>query len=252
MLLCFLHRVLKDLRQELKEEQERKIRNKEARQRRQLSAARRAQKSGSVDLEKALVLGLVDICPRCGESLEEFESEEACREHLLLCTNEEKHAVYSNKQKLQRHKEEVKEQKRSAQEEAQTQAAFTFLGAQDSQLWLLNDEQVRRRAIDIGVDANGSKEEIIRRIVGRDNNEGASGQLVVRTSKRKPVKDEDHSLVVRKKTKTISADSIPSNLYGLPVAQLRSICAANGLLSALPPKATKDEIISVIEEAIYT
>jgi hypothetical protein len=246
--------VLKDLRLELKEAQERRMRVKEAKRRRHQSASRRATATGSVDLEKALVLGLVDVCPRCGESLEDFESEDACREHLLLCTSEEKHAAYARRKESAARQDESRRKKLESQETAEAQAAFTFLGAHDSQLWLLNDEQIRHRAVERGLDDTGSKDEVIQRLVNRDKNDNdelSSGIAVARRKRKAQCEDSDSAVVIKRKIRSIPADSVPSNLYGMSVSQLKSFCASNGLLSPLAPKATKDEIIATIEEAVY-
>jgi hypothetical protein len=267
-------RVLKDLRLELKQEQERKIKIREAKQRRNQSASRRSEKFGSLNKEKAFVLGLIDVCPRCGESLEEFESEDACREHLLLCNDSDKHASYSRKQKAEQQNEEARKQKVFKQEAAQNQAAFTFLGSHNSQLWLLDDDQVRHRAVDLGVDASGSKEEVIQRIAGGGRGSAHAGAGVGRGSylitngedpstssktgdssrKRKEVGSGDEpgfAIVSKSKARRLHADDLPSNFHSLSAAQLRTVCASNGLLSMLPPKATKDEIISLIEDELY-
>ena len=56
--------------------------------------------------------------------------------------------------------------------------------------------------------------------------------------------------MIRNKSK-ISADSLPSNLHSLSAPQLRSVCAANGLLHLLPKNASKSEILEIIESEVY-
>ena len=45
----------------------------------------------------------------------------------------------------------------------------------------------------------------------------------------------------------IDFEDLPSNLQALSVAKLRAVCASHGILSALPAKASKADIIELLE-----
>ena len=85
-------RVIKETKQSVKAEQERLIKAREAK-------LRRAKRSGGDQLsaettEAAFMMGLSDVCPRCGEDFAEIPEEEQ-RIHLVECTDTQKHRAYS-------------------------------------------------------------------------------------------------------------------------------------------------------------
>ena len=62
------------------------------------------------------------------------------------------------------------------------------------------------------------------------------------------------ALVVSKKRQRITADDLPSNMHSLSAEQLRSVCAANGLLHLLPKDkadVTKYDILRILERELY-
>ena len=86
-------RVTKELKKTIREEQELLIRNREAKLRRaQRSSSKRSDLSA--EEEKAFTLGLIDCCPRCGESFEGYPEEDLQREHLVECMDDKKHAQF--------------------------------------------------------------------------------------------------------------------------------------------------------------
>ena len=131
-------RVMNDMRREVKEEQERRLKTREAKQRR----ASRMSGRGGFDEEKAFLMGLVDCCPRCGESFEGYPDEETQRLHLMDCTDTRKHAAHSEKKAAEAKKQEEKQKKLDAQESVQTAAVWSFLGGETSQLWILVSRSV--------------------------------------------------------------------------------------------------------------
>jgi hypothetical protein len=93
-------------------------RERETKQRRAARATSRGVGSGA-DVERAFLLGLVDACPRCGESLEGYPDEAEQRRHLMECTDTRKHAAHSKAVGKQQAKAAAKEAKRDAQDSAQ-------------------------------------------------------------------------------------------------------------------------------------
>lgn len=87
-------RVVKELKKTIREEQELLIRNREAKMRRaQRSSSKRSELSLQEE-ENAFTLGLIDCCPRCGESFEGYPEEDLQREHLVECMDDKKHAQF--------------------------------------------------------------------------------------------------------------------------------------------------------------
>lgn len=112
----------------------------------------------------------------------------------------------------------------------------------------------------------GDKDDLISRLVTKRKQEGddednAGGRLKGKkmkllgdatSSSSALVKKEKESneLVVRGKVK-ISAASLPSQMHSMTAPQLRSVCAANGMLHLLPKHASKSEILHIIESECY-
>lgn len=266
-------RIIRDLKIELKELQEKRIKERESKQRR----ARLSSRMTDQESERAFMLGLVDCCPRCGEDLEGYHDEESQREHLMNCTDTTKHAEHKKKVAEKVKKEEEKEAQRQKQEDAQTLAAWSLLGSNSSQLWLLDAEHVRQRALAVGVDAGGTKDEIIMKIVTAERErEGAgdgdgderAGQGSHSGHKRKTgssllitdggSSSSSHSTSVSggagvlmkvARRRRLSAESLPSNMHSMGAAQLRSVCAANGIV--VPASASKQEILDMIEDELF-
>jgi hypothetical protein len=101
-------------------------RERETKQRRAARATSRGIGAGSgADVERAFLLGLVDACPRCGESLEGYPDEAEQRRHLMECTDTRKHAAHSKAVGKQQAKAAAKEAKRDAQDSAQVRCSAT-------------------------------------------------------------------------------------------------------------------------------
>ena len=116
------------------------------------------------------------------------------------------------------------------------------------------------------MDIEGDKDDLISRLVSKrkqegDDEDGTGGRL--KGKKMKLLEDatssssalvkiekESNELVIRGKVK-ISAASLPSQMHSMTAPQLRSVCAANGMLHLLPKDASKSEILHVIESECY-
>ena len=188
------------------------------------------------------------IC-RCGESFLEYPDEETQREHLQECTDINKHKANKQKLKEQTLIEEKKRSRQDLEDTAQTEAAFTFLGGQSSQLYLLSEGQVKKRALAMGLTVSDGedKDEVIGRIVAHTSPEGVEeggrqnleyGRGYPSSSHRTdnsqqssliPTSSSSAAVVVAKKRRRLSADEIPAGYHSLSLGQLRSICASNGV-----------------------
>ena len=259
-------RVMNDMRKSIKEEMEKKLKAKEAKMRR---AARSNRGLSMKEKEASFFFGLSDVCPRCGEDFTEMEDEEEQRLHLLQCNDEKKHDLHKEKQKIQESKQKAKEEKRAAQESVQVEAAWQFLGANDSQLWLLDEGQIKKQAKLLNIDSSGDKDDVIERIVQHKASSGSSSSDKNTSGKRKLIThdgsvsstispsgvitiidDDDSRALVSsgaKKKRVVDVDSLPTNFYSMDFAQLRSLCAAHNLRSRIPKDATKSDLIELLE-----
>lgn len=121
------------------------------------------------------------------------------------------------------------------------------------------------------MDTAGDKDDLISRIVaekrnrGDDDDDDEGGRGKVKGGKKlkmlcdsssssssslMKIEEKGNAIVVRGKKK-VSVDSLPSNMHGMSAPQLRSVCAANGLLHLIPKNASKSEILSIIEAECY-
>jgi hypothetical protein len=255
-------RVMNEFRKELKEEQEARIRAKETKLRRASRSRKRADNMTEKDYEKAFMLGLIDCCPRCGEEFEGYPDEESQRAHLMECNDDDKIKKHKRKKVEAAKKEEMKQAQLAKQEAIEMESAFTFLGADDSMLWILDDDQIRNRALDLNLNADGSKKEIIQRIVQRNDKSINPLQLddapSRSTMKRQRLSsDQTHdvvskprndSVVVSKMPPILREDTLPSNLASMSVMQLLSVCASHGILMYIPPNSSKTEILDIIDD----
>jgi hypothetical protein len=183
-------RTMKEIKASIKEDllQKQKLRE-DKRRRAERSAKRGHGVLSQAEKEKAFSMGLADICPRCGEDLSDFEDEEECRNHLMNCTDDNKHKTFQKAQKKKEQKEQRKEHKKQKQDEVETLAGWQFFGGQSSQLWLLNEEQVKEEAKKKGLSIKGDKDDVIERLIEFEQEEEGDGDGTTRRSDRKRLRN---------------------------------------------------------------
>ena len=271
-------RVMKQLRIDIKAEQDQRMKLRDSKMRR---LARQQSKLTDAESERAFLFGLSDSCPRCGCALESLESEEEARQHLAESTDTA--AIAAHKAKLQKAEVAHGEKKRrlDAQADVQAQAAWTLLGGHSEQLWLLSEEQVKAQARRVGVDDGGDKDTVLARIAdatavaereggnrrGAANAAKSSSLLLTDGAARSNPRSRHHSsdpdallatqpsvadgaLVSRRKVR-ISAASLPEGWESLGAGPLRSLCAAHGLLPLLPATPTQADMVDLIDSALF-
>jgi len=234
------NRIIEELKKSVKEEQEQFLKGKEAKLRRNSRA------KSSIDEEKAFTLGLIDQCPRCGEDLEELGDDDAARLHLMECVDLKKHAEHRKKKVEDALEKEKKNEKQQAQEAVQRQAAWELLGSKTNNLWMLDDDQVKKQAAIENVKENsGSRDDIINEIARKRQKTG--GTMMIEATK------SSSALVTTtnsKKKKSITIDDIPSNYKSLSAAELKTILACMGMRES-KRDMSKNEMIKVIDKAVY-
>jgi hypothetical protein len=232
--------VIEDLKKTVKEEQEKFLKAREAKLR------RNARGKASIDEEVAFTLGLVDSCPRCGENLEDFE-DDAARLHLMECTDVRKHMEHRKKKAEEALKNEKKQEKQLLQDSVQRQAAWELLGSKTNQLWILDDDQVKKQArIENVKSKSGSRDDIINEIARK--RQKLDGVMMIEGDGKK----SSSALVTTTSTsnkKAINIDDIPSNYKSLPQAELKTILACCGMLTK--SDMSKSNMIKIIDKALY-
>jgi len=294
-------RVIKDLKATIKEEQEKASRATEAKRRRAMRGSRGIDKQ---TIELSFLMGLIDICPRCGEDLTEMTNDGDDNDdnninqqklHLMHCTDTIKHQKYEQVKKKAENVMIVKQVKKDKQDAIQSLASWEFLGGSNGQLWLLNEDQLKVKALSLKLDTKGDKDVLIDRIVNstkagqqlvqnesmidgendeynRNSNDAKKRKLltmestdnctalVIATTKSNNKHQQSSSSssssstaisTYRRSHVELSHQDIPSNYSSYDSKQLRSIIASQGLLSQLPKRAVKKDMLALLERRIF-
>lgn len=307
-------RVIKDLKTTIKEEQEKASRATEAKRRRAMRGSRGMDKQ---TIELSFLMGMSDICPRCGEDFTEMTNDGDDNDdnninqqklHLMHCTDTIKHQKYEQVKKKAENAVIVKQVKKDNQDAIQSLASWEFLGGSNGQLWLLNEDQLKAKALSLRLDTKGDKDTLIDRIVNstqmeqllqnesmkdgeNDEYSGSSNDpkkrkllltmestddslqkkencsassknctaLVMTTTISNNKKHQQSSSsssstaisTYRRSHAELSHQDIPSNYSSYDSNQLRSIIASQGLLSQLPKRAVKKDMLVLLERRIF-
>jgi curved DNA-binding protein CbpA len=265
-------RVMTEMKLNVKQEQEQRLRAREAKQRR-AARSNRGTPLTAKEQERSFMMGLSDVCPRCGEDFTEMEDEEEQRRHLMECVDEKKHKEFAVKKAATAQLKEKKEAQAAKQESAQTHAAWQFLGANNEQLWLLEDDQLRSHAQGLNLDASGDSADLIGRIVKsskqkeeeqeqeqempkRGRGKQSSSLLLTdgSTTGSKRKVDSSSALVSSSKAaakRNKKIETMPTNLHSMSAKQLRAICASNDLMHLIDSGMSKADLLDVLENEYY-
>lgn len=257
-------RILNELKKQVKDEQEQRMKALDAKRRRANRAIvheisskpkkqisndsvsnkdRKAQDTSKFNQEeKAFILGLIDECPRCGQIPEIERPEESdFIQHLNECVDKHLHAEYSKKKLQKEINAREKLEKQNKQDSVQTYAAWEFLGSNKEQLWLLDDEHLQREAIKQNIDVSDSKSkgDTLKRLVVSRNQSNNASAIVTSNESSRPIK------------RTI--ESIPSNLHSMSKDKLLAVCFSHSLLLDHPnvDSLSKSDVLEVLEHYFY-
>lgn len=224
---------LKELREELKSSQERRIKRQEAIMRRNARASTKgggsgggAQDSGALALAeevKAFKAGLLDECPRCGWSMGKRDGADEAVEHLKGCKDEKKVAAHQKKKRQAADLQRQRDAKKGAQEEVTGLKTWEFLGGENENMWLLSEEQLRKQCKQYGLETDGEKNEMIARLV-RHRNALDSSRMIADSAGGGTARNKGASMPTR--------HTLPSNLETMTLEQLKSVVRPK----AAPPR----------------
>lgn len=225
---------LKELREELKSTQEKRIKRQEAIMRRNARASTKsgggsggAQDSGALALAeevKAFKAGLLDECPKCGWSMGKRDGADEAVEHLKGCKDEKKIAAHQKKKRQAADVQRQRDAKKGAQEEVTGLKTWEFLGGENENMWLLSEEQLRKQCKQYGLETNGEKNEMIARLV-RHRNALDSSRMIADSAGGGSARKKGASMPTR--------HTLPSNLETMTLEQLKSVVRP----PATPPDA---------------
>ncbi|TFJ88403.1 hypothetical protein NSK_000752 [Nannochloropsis salina CCMP1776] len=266
-------RVEKEMRGELRAEQERRLRARESKLARLARSKRKREGMEKGEGEQAaddrrlqlrlFVQGLLDACPRCGEEVAcKPEDREAHKDHLRGCHDEDKIEAHREKARKAEAHQADKEAKRAQQEDLQSLRTWEFLGGKEGELWLLTDGQLAHLCKE---KALLPKEEIDETGMGDKKGNGAKkttaaalskdemiAKLVAHSKREGPVRltDGTESGDVKREcgepNTRFSRDSLPDNLHGMSLSQLRAVCAAHGYV---PQATSQSALVRELERA---
>ncbi len=153
-------------------------------------------------------------------------------------------------------KEQEKAAKADKQQSVQSRAAWELLGSETSQLYLLDDTQIRSLAVEKGCDVDlsksTSKAEIIAAVAsssstgGRgENSSSFAGPLLGNRES-----SSSKGIGSARERIAITPQSLPSGYQNFSLAQLQALCASYGFIP--PPQYSKGDILDAIEAEIYS
>jgi len=149
-------RVMKNLKEEVRTEREKRATITEQKRRRAESYRRRNQGKDEANMETAFLLGLANECPRCGMSLADMEDADEI-EHLRNCQDTVAIASHKRKKEAVVDKQADKKQRQEVQEDVSAKAAWDLLGASTDQMWMLTNGALEKECATQGVDTKGKK-----------------------------------------------------------------------------------------------
>ena len=238
-------RIEDDLRAELKAEQERRLKAREAKAARLARLQRKQpQLSAAAQMKQAealFVRNLVDTCPRCGYEPPRGVTYDELQEHLDGCTDKGAHSAHAKAVANASAKVEAKEAREDAQSEAQNLASWRFLGGSTESMWLLTDGQLKKQCEESGIDASGETREQMLAALARHR--GAGSNLITDASGASA--SADGGPPPKRAKGGFTLDSLPSNLHSMSLAQLKAVCAAHGVVAV---GESVDEVIAHLEK----
>ena len=156
----------------------------------------------------------------------------------MNCNDEAAHVKQRAKKEGKRKREEAKEEACAAQNDAESKAAWDFLGKNNDQLYLLSEGQLQKEMKDKGLETTDG-----------DDKADMISALV----------NQDRSLVVMDGAASgggggsVSAKSLPSmtTLQRMDADELRSVLASHGMGGKNMKGMTKRKMLNLLEDKVY-
>jgi len=224
-------RVMKNLKEEVRTDREKRATVTEQKRRRAESYRRRNQGKDDANMETAFLLGLANECPRCGMSLADMEDADEI-EHLRNCQDTVAIASHKRKKEATVDAKNDKKQRQEVQEDVSAKAAWDLLGASTDQMWMLTNGALEKECATQGVDTKGKKG---KKMAAHEMIAG-----IVSKKKSQALTKYDASA-----QKGVTTESLPANLDRMTEAQLRAVAASHGI--KVKRKMRKMDIIALLQ-----
>jgi len=235
----------------VKKEQEEERKTRQAKKRRLARLNRRSpQEDVSSKAQEALfTLGLHYECPRCGDEIRSTSTAQHCilaKAHLNECKDAKKINAYQAKLTEIKAIEEVKKAKEAEQAELLIVKTWEINGRQVGQLWMLPENQLRKKCKVCGLSNKGAKPLLIKRMVKYLKSQQRLMITDGREYKENKNAASQYEIVA---VQHVDIDDLPDNLHALEVEELQSLCA--GYEIAYRKKDTKQDLIKKFERKRY-
>jgi hypothetical protein len=200
--------------------------------------SKRAARADDDEMDlQAFADGLADECPKCGVDFAELMNEGITTEaHLMNCNDEKAHRKQKTKKEAKQKKESEKEEAQATQNDAESMAAWEFLGKNNDQLYLLSEGQLQTEMKEKGLEssAGSDKADMIAALV-----------------------NQNKSLVVSHLSGGNGggggASNLPSmeTLQRMDVAELRAVLASHGVGGGKLKGMNKRKMLDLLEDKVY-
>jgi len=227
---------LRNLREEILSARDEAARRMAGLKRRAERAARGEEEDDVAEL-KAFAAGLADECPKCGVDFAELLAEGITVEvHLMNCNDEESHKRHGAKKEAKRKREAEREEAAAAQNDAESRAAWDFLGKKDDQLYLLSEGQLKKEMKEKGLESGEGedKADMIAALVNRERS------LVVRDS-----------AAGGSNGGGVASFPSMSTLQRMDADELRSVLASHGMGGKNTKGMSKRQMLRLLEDRLY-
>jgi len=186
---------------------------------------------------QAFKAGLADECPKCGIDFADLINDGISAEiHLMNCNDQEAHKQHKAKKDAKRKKHDARDEAQAAQNDAESKAAWEFLGKNNDQLYLLTEGQLQKELKEKGLKSKAGDDnaDIIAALVNRERS------LVVRDGSAANAAGD-------------SAKSLPSlsTLQRMDAYELRAVLASHGMGGKKLKSMSKRKMLDLLEDKMY-
>jgi len=236
----------KEIRQEVKIENEALTKKRAQMKRRAQRADKRVEPTCNEDRvqEQLFLLKLLDNCPRCGWELERGLKMEDASNHLENCNNAKEIAAYKKELAKKKSVTEKKIGQEELQADIQAFKTWEHNGRQVGQLWMLSETTLKKECKKYNLDEDGNKIELITRL-GRTIKDRERKMLTMGPAHEKLI---SHDVTPIHK---VDEEDLPKNFETMERDELACVAASYGI-DFDHGKDVKTDIIKKLEKARNT
>jgi len=214
----------KEIRREVKEENEALAAKRAQMKRRNARADKRVTNISNEDRvqEQLFLLKLLDNCPRCGWFLDIGLKREDAKDHLDSCNDQSQIAAYKKMKAGIKVADEKKAKQVELQEDIQAYKTWEHNGRQVGQLWMLSENTIVKECKKFNISSEGNKIELITRL-GRVIRDRERKMLTMGSEHEKMI---SHDVTPIHK---VDEEDLPKNLENMERDELACVAASYGI-----------------------